>query len=250
MSLRDLSGTTAVITGASRGFGRATATALAGRGAHVVGIARNHEPLAELAEQLNGRFSPVVADAVEAEVAVEVLDSYRPQTVVLNAGATPPPGPLSEQSWESFCVNWDVDVRHTFNFVREALRLPLPAGSVVVSLSSGAALAGSPLSGGYAGAKAAVRLISAYAGLESSRNGSGIRFVAVLPTLTPATNLGRVYTQRYAALSGQTEAEYLERFGGVLDADQVGTAIADLAADDSDTSAAYRLSPGGLSEVA
>ena len=41
MTVRQLSGTTAIVTGASKGFGRATAIALAGRGAHVVGVARS-----------------------------------------------------------------------------------------------------------------------------------------------------------------------------------------------------------------
>ena len=40
MSITDLSGSTAIVTGASRGFGRATAIALAANGAHVVGVSR------------------------------------------------------------------------------------------------------------------------------------------------------------------------------------------------------------------
>ena len=43
MSVRDLSGTSAIVTGASRGFGRATAISLAERGVHVVGVARTRE---------------------------------------------------------------------------------------------------------------------------------------------------------------------------------------------------------------
>jgi NAD(P)-dependent dehydrogenase (short-subunit alcohol dehydrogenase family) len=249
MTVRDLSGTTAVVTGASRGFGRATAVTLAGLGAHVVGVARSKDLLDELAEQLGGRFTPEAADAADPEVAERLVAHHRPATLILAAGATPAPGPLSEQSWESFGTNWNVDVRHAFNFTREALRLPLPAGAVVVSLSSGAAVGGSPLSGGYAGAKATIRLISGYAADEARRSGSGVRFVAVLPTLTPATELGRPYTEQYAALSGQTEAEFLQRFGGALGTGQAGRAISDLAVDDSYSAAAYRLSPGGLQEM-
>ena len=70
---------------------------------------------------------------------------------------------LQDQTWDNFSTNWNVDVRQTFNFVREALGTPLDPGSVVISLSSGAALRGSPLSGGYAGAKATIRFISSYA---------------------------------------------------------------------------------------
>jgi NADP-dependent 3-hydroxy acid dehydrogenase YdfG len=58
-------------------------------------------------------------------------------------------------------------VRQVFNFARQALRAPLDSGSVVISLSSAAALRGSPFSGCYAGAKATIRFISAYARSEA-----------------------------------------------------------------------------------
>jgi hypothetical protein len=48
------------------------------------------------------------------------------------------------------------------------------------------------MSGGYAGAKATVKFLSAYAGSESNRNSLKLRFVSVLPQLTPATDLGLV----------------------------------------------------------
>ena len=250
MTVRQLTGTTAIVTGASRGFGRAIAVSLAGRGAHVVGVARDRGLLAELKEQLGDAFTPEVADVADPAVATQLIADDRPQTVVLNAGATPPVGPLRKQTWEMFSTNWSVDVRHVFNFTREILTAPLGTGSVVVSLSSGAALRGSPLSGGYAGAKSAIKFISSYAGLEAQRLGVDIRFVSVLPQLTPATGLGKLYTERYAALAGMTEAQLLEgRFGGALSAEQVGESITDLVADDSYMGPAYRVGPKGLRPV-
>ena len=58
MTARELSGTTAIVTGASKGFGRATAIALAGRGAHVVGVARSADLLDELRDQLGDSIHP------------------------------------------------------------------------------------------------------------------------------------------------------------------------------------------------
>ena len=52
MTTRQLAGTTAIVTGASRGFGRGIATALAEAGAHVVGVARDPAALAEVRERL------------------------------------------------------------------------------------------------------------------------------------------------------------------------------------------------------
>lgn len=247
MSVRELSGTTAIVTGASRGFGRATAISLAALGAHVVGVARNEGPLRELREQLGEAFTPEVADVADPSLPARLYSLYRPQTVVLNAGATPKAGTLQEQTWETFSSNWNVDVQHVFNFIREALTAPLDPGSVVVSLSSGAALRGSPLSGGYAGAKSTIKFISSYAGSEAQRSGSNIRFLAVLPQLTPATDLGRIYTETYATQSGLSVAQFLEqRFGGELSADQVGKSTCDLATDDSYAAPAYLLTPVGL----
>jgi NAD(P)-dependent dehydrogenase (short-subunit alcohol dehydrogenase family) len=250
MTVRQLAGTTAVVTGASRGFGRATSASLVARGAHVVGVARDHALLDELREELGISFTPEIADVADPAVATQLITAYRPQIVVLNAGATPQVGSLREQSWETFSTNWNVDVRQVFNFTREILAVPLDPGSVVVSISSGAALAGSPLSGGYAGAKATVKLISSYAGLEAQRFGAQIRFVSVLPQLTPATGLGKLYTERYAAIAGMSEAKFLEgRFGGALSAEQVGESITDLVVDDSYSDPAYLLGTTGLQPI-
>jgi NADP-dependent 3-hydroxy acid dehydrogenase YdfG len=222
---------------------------LAALGAHVVGVARSREPLNQLKEQLGEAFTPEVADVAEPSLPARLIALYRPQTLVLNAGATPPASTLQEQTWDTFSTNWNVDVRHVFNFTRAALTTPLDAGSVVISLSSGAALRGSPLSGGYAGAKATIRFISSYAGSEAQRNGSNIRFVAVLPNLTPATDLGQIYAEAYATQAGLSVSQFLERFGGTLSADQAGKRIGDLAADDAYAGPAYLLTPTGLQPV-
>ncbi|HTW98888.1 MAG TPA: SDR family oxidoreductase [Acidimicrobiales bacterium] len=245
MPVRDLSQSTAVVTGASRGFGRAAAVALAERGARVVGVARHATLLAELHDELGDAFVPEVADVTDPALPGRLFSSYRPTTVVLNAGAAPPIGTLAEQSWESFSTNWSVDVQQVFNFSREALLAPLDHGSVVVSLSSGAALRGSPMSGGYAGAKATVRLISSYARSESERSGLGVRFVSLLPPLTSATALGMAGVGAYAGRAGISVEQFLERLGRTPTADEVASVVVDLATDDEHAAPAYALSPAG-----
>src|SRR6185503_17103044 len=109
--------------------------------------------------------------------------------------------PLQHQTWETFSVNWHTDVKIAFNWLREALLKPLPPGSRVVVFSSGAAVSpgGSPLSGGYAGAKATQRLMTGYAQEEALRAGLDITFTSVLPQFAPQTDLGRSAVQAYAA---------------------------------------------------
>ena len=121
-------------------------------------------------------------------------------------------------------------MRHAFHWIRESLLLPLAPGSTVVVISSGAAVAGSPLSGGYAGSKATIRFITGYAAEESERAGLGIRFVSVLPRLTPATDLGSAAVAAYAHRDGISVEDYLERFGPTLKVEDVGKAAVDLVA--------------------
>ena len=238
----ELSGTTALVTGASRGFGRGIATALSKAGAQVAGVARDGAPLEELRAQLGGSFTAISADAADPVVAGQLIDAYRPAILVLNAGATPLPRPIQHHTWQTFSRNWDVDVAHVLHWTREALLAPLEPGSTVVTLSSAAAVFGSPLSGGYAGAKAAIRFLTAYAAEESQRAALGIRFVSVLPQLTPATALGAVFAAAYAARPGGGAPG---PGGPPLTPEQVGQAIVDLTGPGYDRDA-YLITAAGL----
>jgi NAD(P)-dependent dehydrogenase (short-subunit alcohol dehydrogenase family) len=249
MATQQLSGTTVIVTGASRGFGRGIAAALAQAGAHVVGVARDAAALDEVREQLGAAFTPVAADAADPVVAGELIDRYQPRALVLNAGAVPLPRPVHRHTWQTFSRNWDVDVQHAFHWTREALLRPLDPGSTVIAVSSGAALRGSPISGGYAGAKAAIRFLTAYAADESRREGLGIRFISVLPELTPATRLGQAGVAAYAAREGVDVASFLENRGPVLEPDRAGAEIAGLITDAAHGDGAYLLTAAGIKPV-
>jgi NADP-dependent 3-hydroxy acid dehydrogenase YdfG len=86
MATQQLSGTTAIVTDASRGFGRGIAAALTHAGAHVVGVARDAAALDEVREQLGSAFTPVAADAADPVLAGQLIDRYQPRALVLNAG--------------------------------------------------------------------------------------------------------------------------------------------------------------------
>jgi NAD(P)-dependent dehydrogenase (short-subunit alcohol dehydrogenase family) len=244
-----LSDKTTIVVGASRGLGRGIATALSQHGASVIAVARSANALAELAGG-DHAIKPEVADAADPTVAGTLLDRYEPQTVILVAGATPLPRPLQLHTWETFSLNWETDVRIAFHWVREALLKPLAPGSTVVVISSGAALAGSPLSGGYAGAKATQRFMTAYARDEAQRAGLGIAFTAVLPRITPHGGVGRPAVRAYANRSGQSEEEYLSQFGAALTPEIAGTAVVDLVQRDPGTLApGYMLTGAGLQDM-
>jgi NAD(P)-dependent dehydrogenase (short-subunit alcohol dehydrogenase family) len=241
---------TTIVVGASRGLGRGIATAFADGGAPVIAVARNATALAELAGN-GGAIHAEVADAADPALPGSLLDRYEPHAVIVVAGATPLLRPIQEQTWETFSVNWQTDVRIAFQWVREALLKPLRPGSRVVVISSGAAVQGSPLSGGYAGAKATQRFIAAYARDEAQRAGLDITFTAVLPRITPLTDLGRPAVRAYAARSGQTEEQYVARFGAPLTPEIAGASVAELVRADAATVApAYLLTGAGLEKLA
>ncbi|GAB4583527.1 SDR family oxidoreductase [Nocardia sp. IFM 10818] len=239
---------TAVVTGASRGFGRAVAEGLLAADTDVVGIARGEAELLAVREELGERFTPVVADAADGGVAAEVLRTYQPDLLVLNAGATPRMAPVQEQDWESFSRNWNADTRHVFEWSKAALRAPLASGSVVLSISSGAAIGGSPLSGGYASAKAAIRFLRGYAAGESERAGLGIRFLTLLPWLTPATGMGSAAIAAYAAYQGVTPETFEQGLQPFLTPEQVAKAVLELVTDPG-TAVESRLTGAGLQPI-
>jgi NAD(P)-dependent dehydrogenase (short-subunit alcohol dehydrogenase family) len=249
MTDRELAGTTALVTGASRGFGRAVATALTKAGAQVIGVARDRDRLDELRRELGDGFRPVVADVTDATVAGQLVDAHRPATLVLNAGASPLSRPIHRHTWETLSRPWEVDVRHAFAWTREALLRPLSPGSVVVAMSSGAAINGSPISGGYAGAKATIRFLTGYAAEESQRAGLGIRFTALLPGLTPGTDLSDAAVAGYADRRGVPVEEFVRDMGPTLTPDRIAEAVLRLATETELDRPAYRLTPDGLAAM-
>jgi NAD(P)-dependent dehydrogenase (short-subunit alcohol dehydrogenase family) len=237
---------TTLVVGASRGLGRGIATAIAEAGGPVIAVARSETALAALVGAVPG-VRPEVADAGDPSITGTLLDRYEPRAVVLVAGARPLVRPLQQQTWETFSVNWHTDVRIAFHWIREALLKPLGPGSRVIVISSGAALQGSPLSGGYAGAKATQRFITAYAQEEANRAALGITFTTVLPRITPHSDLGRPAVRAYAARSGQTEQQYLQQFGEPLTPEIAGAAVVELLqTDPANIAPGYVLTGAGL----
>jgi NAD(P)-dependent dehydrogenase (short-subunit alcohol dehydrogenase family) len=246
MSINPASGAPVVVVGASRGLGRGVATAFADAGSDVVAIGRDATAL----DLPHSRVTAVAGDATDATLAAEVLRKHRPQVLVLVAGARPAMEPLSAHTWESFSIAWNADVRIAFTWIGEALRMPLAPGSRVIVFSSAAALRGSPLSGGYAGAKATQRFVAAYAAAEAGRAGLGLTFTSVLPKLTPATGLGAEAVRAYAAYAGTGLAEYTAALGAPLTPERAGAAIRELAAlPPGETAAAYLLGSEGLTAL-
>jgi NAD(P)-dependent dehydrogenase (short-subunit alcohol dehydrogenase family) len=225
--MTDLEGKKVLVTGGSRGLGLAIVEALLARKAAVTVVARNAERLEQVAKRLG--VGVIRGDIADESFAQNTLREVRPSVLVLNAGAQPALGLLHEQTWEGFSRTWDSDVKAGFHWVQAALRLPLPRESRVLIGSSGAAVNGSPLSGGYAGAKRMLWLMAQYANTSAKELDLGIHFQAIVPQrMIGETELGRAGAEAYARRKGVSVEAFLSGFGTPMPPEKVGQYVASI----------------------
>ena len=143
-------------------------------------------------------------------------------------GSLPPTQPLHKQNWQEFSENWEVDVKIAFNFFKAALSGPLIPGATIVLVSSGAALAGSPLTGGYAGAKRTQLFMANYSQKESDRLGLGLRFISIAPRIMPDTELGQRAIAGYSNYLGVTEADFIRSMAAPPKSSDAANAVIEL----------------------
>ena len=219
MSLKDK---TVVVTGGSRGLGLGLVEALVAHGASVTVVARDAAALESVRARLG--VATISADVTDETAAHRILAEVRPDILVLNAGATPRMGRLDQLSWADFTATWETDVKAGLYWLQAALNLPLKPGSRVLVGSSGAAQNGSPLSGGYAGAKRMLWFMAKYANGVPEQKGLGIRFQAIVPLqMIGGTGVGdaRRPAPTPSAMGIEPE-EFLARFGAPMPPRQFG----------------------------
>jgi NAD(P)-dependent dehydrogenase (short-subunit alcohol dehydrogenase family) len=222
-----LRGRNMVVIGGSRGVGRQIVEAGIRNGARVLAVARHEEPLRQLAQEVSGA-EVLTLDATEEDAPSNVFNVLQPDILVLGGGAFPPLAPIHDQSWQEFAVNWESDVKIAFHFCKAALKRPLPSSASVVLISSGAALAGSPLSGGYAGAKRTQIFMANYSQKESDRLGLGLRFMAIAPGIIPDSELGKHVVAGYSHYLGISAVDFTQGMAAPPTACNVATAVIDL----------------------
>ena len=213
-----------VVTGGSRGLGLGLVEALVAHGAGVTVVARDPVALASVRARLG--VGTIIGDVTEENAAHRILKEVRPDVLVLNAGAKPPMGRLDQLSWADFSATWETDVKAGFYWLQAALRTPLKSGSRVLVGSSGAAQNGSPLSGGYAGAKRMLWLMAKYANGVSAQRNLGIHFQAIVPLqIVGDTGVGDAGADAYARAMGIGRDEFLARFGAPMPPREFGEKV-------------------------
>lgn len=199
----------ALVIGAGSGVGQATAAALSAAGVNVVASGRER-------------------DATDPASVAALVGRAEPDLIVIAAGTRPRMASIEEQTWESFSAPWNVDVKIAFEVGRAALARPLRRGSTVVIVSSGAGVNpnGSPLSGGYAGAKRMQMFMAGYFQRIAQKRELGIRFVALAPMqFLVGTRIGEAAAEAYGAEIGESADSYIRSWPVPLDPTGVAGAI-------------------------
>jgi len=193
-----MSSSVVLITGALTGIGRAAAVIFAQEGAHIVVSGRRDKQGQELVAELQG----LGAEATFIRTDVRNEDDVRnlvDQTVkrfgrldiaVNNAGTEGVPGPVTEQTAESYAATFDTNVLGTLLSMKHELRAMLPQGSgSIVNISSAYGSVGAAGASVYVASKHAVEGLTKSAALEVA--GAGVRVNVVAPGTTDTGMLTR-----------------------------------------------------------
>jgi 3-oxoacyl-[acyl-carrier protein] reductase len=201
----DLSGRTALVTGASGGIGAAIARQLHGQGATVVLAGRRRAALAALADALGERTRVAVAELAEPQAAEQLIAAADAgggvDVLINNAGLTRDNLALrmKDEDWQTVL---DVNLSAGFRLIRAALRgMMRRRWGRIVNVTSVVALTGNPGQANYAAAKAGMIGMTKSLAAEVASRGITVNCVAPGFIETPMTD----------ALSEQQRARLLER---------------------------------------
>jgi NAD(P)-dependent dehydrogenase (short-subunit alcohol dehydrogenase family) len=221
-----------LITGALTGIGRAAALAFAKEGARLVVAGRHEEAGQALAKEL--RTLGAEAEFIRADVrhddeVRELVDRTvarfgRLDVAVNNAGTEGRPGPVTEQSADSYAATFDTNVLGTLLSMKHELRVMQAEGSgSIINISSTYGHLGARGASVYAASKHAVEGLTKSAALEAAA--SGVRVNAVAPGPIETAMLSR-FTGSAERKAGLVAGVPLQRVG---EPDEIANAIVFLA---------------------
>ncbi len=195
--MTELADKTAIVTGASRGIGRAAALALAKAGARVMASGRDAAALDAVAAAIRsagGAAETRICDVADPAAVAELIEATRAafqsvDILVNNAGLIDPIARLADSEPEAWTRAFDVNAKGVYYGLRAALPVMIAQGSgVVVNVSSGAATSALEGWSHYCSSKAAALALTRCAHLEVAAQ--GVRVVGLSPG-TVATDMQR-----------------------------------------------------------
>ncbi|NQV57880.1 MAG: SDR family oxidoreductase [Rhodospirillales bacterium] len=183
----DFSGMTALVTGAGRGLGRASALSLAEAGAHVIGVARTEADLESLKAQNPERIEYWVHDVLEDDLYPRIEKLGRLDIAVTSAGGNKPE-PLMEVTVETLDWMMDLNLKSVFRTAQSAARVMLKGGSgSIINISSQMCHVGAPNRTVYCATKHGVEGMTKAMGVELAPQGVRVNSIAATFVDTPMT---------------------------------------------------------------
>lgn len=242
---------TALIIGGSRGVGRDISLKLAGKGLRTVVVARTGTDLEALKSEATA-VETIALDAAEEGAAGRLMADIAPDLLVLAGGHQPKMQALSDLTWQDFSATWNTDTRIAFEFTKAALLAPMTRGGTIVSFASGAAIGGSPLSGGYAGAKKMQHFISGYGQWEADRRGLGLTFYTIYPKqLIAGTSIAFDASSAYAEARSMSREQFMDQWEKPLTPGLIGDQVMSLLEGSPDSEpGAYGITGTGMEKMA
>jgi NAD(P)-dependent dehydrogenase (short-subunit alcohol dehydrogenase family) len=220
-NLFDLTGKTAIVTGSSRGIGKAIAHRMAEHGANVVVSSRKIDASQQAADEINQTLGRKAAIAVACNIAAkealqhlvdETMAAFgRVDVLVCNAASNPYFGPMSGISDDQFLKilqNNIVSNHWLINMVAPQMRERRDGAVVLISSIGG--LKGSPLLGAYNISKAADMQLAR--NLASEFGPDNVRVNTIAPGLVQ-TDFAKALWENPAILKSYTEQSCLKRIG-------------------------------------
>lgn len=204
-----LHGRVALVAGASKGIGAATAEAFAAAGCSVVLAARDSAALESVAagiEKLGGHALAVRTDVSDVasmrNLIARTIERFgRLDAAFNNATDGPMPAPLAEINPDDFDRGIATNIRGTFLGMKYQIPAMLAGGGAIVNMASLAGLNGSANLAGYVAGKAGIIGLSKVAALDYADQGIRVNVVAPGPILTHHLEQAGPEAQRLAGLS-------------------------------------------------
>lgn len=210
----DIKGQNAVITGASRGIGRAVALAFAKEGVNVAVTARNKEQLASLVtecEMLGVKAQAFPADAADADavyaVGDAVLEAFGQVNILVNNAGVAFYGNLEDHSVDDYDWMMNTNMRSTFLFSRAFVpQMVNRKSGTVIFVSSQAGVNGFPSETVYCATKHAQ--VGFATGLDGEVRPHGVKVSIIAPGgVRTSFAIGTGRTEDMPELDGMSEAE-------------------------------------------
>lgn len=199
----DLSTRIALVTGAAAGIGRATAQALAERGAEVVLLDRDGAGAEVAAAAINEAGGKAVARTLDVTSKDEwdalgdwVSEKLGRIDILVNSAGIARFDRIDDAMFATYQEVFAVNVEGSLLGMAMALRFMRAAGTgAIVNVSSTASLKGNPGMASYGASKAAIAHFTRSAALECNRAGNAVRINAVMPGLTETGMAQQIYDQ-------------------------------------------------------